>query len=184
MPLLARRIAESPEFSSGQHKLSTVLSRISEPETPRSCPLRVLAMELREPIGLPTGRDGHVSPIGSIPLSLKGTSVDIPVSNYDHVVLYPPSSARARSDYALRRLGPLFDALRIMETRGIESNHYESEESDRRMRDDALAAEILERERGESDRRRSLAEEEIRKEQYRRHNREREERLNNMRESD
>ncbi len=92
--LLAKRIAESPDFAQGGHKLSTVLSQIEEP---RGCfPLKVLADIIPEPLALPTALGKQESPIGSIPVFDNATAkflrTSLKVADYDHLILYPANS--------------------------------------------------------------------------------------------
>ncbi len=110
VPLLAKRIAESPEFASGKRKLSTVLSQLSEKEAERG-PLSVLAKDVRETVGMPTVKHGKETPIGEIPVMDEATATqvetDIKVSDYDHLILYPPTPPEALANYYMQRADAL-----------------------------------------------------------------------------
>lgn len=94
VPLLAKRIAESPGFASGKRKLNTVLSQLSG-EYEELFPLSVLSKDVREAVGMPTVKHGKETLIGEVPLLDKATAAkelaDIKVSKYDHLILYPPT---------------------------------------------------------------------------------------------
>jgi hypothetical protein len=116
VPCLAKRIAESPQFANGNRRLSTVLSQLSEVEE-LPLPLAVLAKNVREPVGVPTtSKDGQETDIGSLPLMDKAyakyTQTDIKVSDYDHVVFYPPASPEERLSYNNQRLFALMADVR------------------------------------------------------------------------
>jgi hypothetical protein len=113
-PLLAQRLAESPEFASGQKKLSTVLSQISETEAEHS-PMQVLAKNLSEPVGIPTRQGGQETPVGDIAVldeaTAKSVQTTAKASNYDHVVLYPPAPSEMAAAYRSRRAEALMTSL-------------------------------------------------------------------------
>ncbi len=110
VPLLAKRIAESPDFASGKRKLSTVLSQLSEKEAER-WPLSVLSKDVRETVGMPTVKHGKETLIGEIPVMDEATAAqsktDIKVSDYDHLILYPPTPPEALANYYMQRANAL-----------------------------------------------------------------------------
>ncbi len=114
IPLLAKRIAESPEFASGKRTLNTVLSQLAEKEAERS-PLAVLAKEVREPVVMPTFKHGKETLIGEIPVMDKATAAlvktDIKVSDYDHLILYPPTTGDALVNYYMQRADALMAGI-------------------------------------------------------------------------
>ncbi len=105
MPFLAKRIAESPQFASGEKKLSTVLGQLSEVGLSDSS-LSFIAANVREAVGMPTSIHGQEAVIGSVPLWSKITAekiqAHIKISDYDHVLLYPPTPPAEISLHRLR----------------------------------------------------------------------------------
>ncbi|HEY9790382.1 MAG TPA: hypothetical protein V6D22_08285 [Candidatus Obscuribacterales bacterium] len=114
VPLLAKRVAESPEFASGESKLSTVLSQISETEADH-LPLQVLAKDVSEPVAMPTTQKGQPTPLSDLPgldeRTAKAAKAWPKVADWDHVIMYPPAPRDMRANFFMRKAESLMADL-------------------------------------------------------------------------
>jgi len=113
-PFLARRIAESPAFKSGDKKLSTVLSQLAETESTEP-PAYTIADQVSEPVGIPTNQDGRITSLGVIKLFPKSaeieTDTNLTLSHFDHVLFYPKAPDVMRLNYHAQRVMALDDYI-------------------------------------------------------------------------
>jgi len=113
LPFLGKRIANSANFANGSKKLSTVMSQLAEIESDTAPPYTI-AKQLNQPIGVPTGGNKQSAAIGDIKIFCKEAEAEsgtqVTLSDYDHVLFYPPAPDLMVADFYFNRAQSMFNA--------------------------------------------------------------------------